>query len=83
MVDLPLDEDHCRVLGTYSRPGLEIVLRRCALMNAGTTSLVEVVGRNQGPTKIVDCVIDYSVLADGLRGNNCLKRFRPRIFQQP
>jgi hypothetical protein len=27
--DLEMDENHCRVLGAYSRPGLEIELVRC------------------------------------------------------
>jgi hypothetical protein len=68
-----LDEHHCRVLGTFSRPGLEIEMIRCKLTSAGTSALVEVLGRNQGPTKLDSCRIDYSVLADGLRGNSRLK----------
>jgi hypothetical protein len=77
-----LDEHHCRVLGTFSRPGLEIELIRCKLTSAGTSALVEVLGRNQGPTKLVYCDIDYSVLADGLRGNSRLTSLyisRPRV----
>jgi hypothetical protein len=35
--------------------------------------LVEVLGRNQGPTKLDRCDMDYSVLANGLRGNSSLK----------
>jgi hypothetical protein len=79
LVDLVLDEDHCIVLGGYSRPD-EIVLAGCEVTNAGTSSLVEVLGRNEGPTKLDFCYIDNSVLANGLRGNNRLKSFRPRIF---
>jgi hypothetical protein len=74
-----LDEDHLRVLGTLSRPGLEIELVRCKLRSAGKIALVDVLGRNKGPTKLEDCFIDHSVLADGLRGNNRLKSLRPRI----
>jgi hypothetical protein len=79
LIDQTLDENHCRALGDYSRPGLEIVLRSCKLTNAGTSALVEVLGRNQGPTKLAYCHTgtDYSVLADGLRGNSRLKFLKP------
>jgi hypothetical protein len=76
---LEMDENHCRALGAYSRSGLEVVLIRCKLTSAETSSLVEVLGRNQGPTKLDDCDIDNVVIADGLRGNNRLKVFRPMI----
>jgi hypothetical protein len=42
--------------------------------------LAEVLGRNQGPSKLYDCEIDYSVLANGLRGNSRLKSLSLRIF---
>jgi hypothetical protein len=74
---LVLDENHCRVLGGYSRPGLKIELNNCELTSAGTSALVEVLGHNQGPTKLYSCGIDYSVLVDGLRGNSRLKSFSP------
>jgi hypothetical protein len=68
-----LDENHCRVLGTYSR--LEIELEKCRFTGtAGAETLVEVLGRNQGPTELDRCAIDIFVLADGLRGNSRLKR---------
>jgi hypothetical protein len=69
---LALDEDHChcRALGAYSRPGLEIELTSCELTYAGTSALAEILGRNQGPTKLFYCRIDYNVLANGLRGNS-------------
>jgi hypothetical protein len=76
LYDLDLDENHCRVLGVYSRPGLEIALTRCKLTSDGISALAEVLGRNQGPTKLEFCEfcdIDNSVLADGLRGNSHLK----------
>jgi hypothetical protein len=76
---IALDEDHCRMLGAYSRPDLEIILVRCKLTSAGTCSLAEVLGRNQGPTKLAFCVMDYAVLADGLRGNSRLKSLSPRV----
>jgi hypothetical protein len=76
---LALDEEHCRVLGGYSRPGLEIELIRCKLTSAGSSVLVEVLGRNQGPTKLDRCDIDNFVLANWLRGNCSLKSVRPRI----
>jgi hypothetical protein len=38
--------------------------------------LSEVLGRNQGPTKLNRCDIDISGLADGLRGNSRLKSLR-------
>jgi hypothetical protein len=68
--ELEMDKDHCRVLGGYSRPGLEIVLDSCTLTSAGTRALAEVLGRNQGPTRLDLCQIDNSVLAEGLRGNS-------------
>jgi hypothetical protein len=71
--DLILDESHCRVLGDYSRPDLEIVLDRCNVTSAGASALTEVLGRNQGPTKLDFCEIDNVVLANGLCGNSRLK----------
>jgi hypothetical protein len=62
-----LQEDHIRVIGAYSRPDLEINLYCCKLTSAGASALAEVLGRNQGPTLLNRCGIDYSVLADGLR----------------
>jgi hypothetical protein len=70
---LEMDENHSRVLGANLRPDLEIVLKRCAFTSAGTSTLIEVLGRNQGPTKLHYCDIDYAVLADGLRGSSRLK----------
>jgi hypothetical protein len=77
--DLEMDENHCRALGAYSRPDLDILLINCAITSAGTGALVEVLGRNQGPTKLDCCDIDNFVLVDGLRGNSRLKRFIPRL----
>jgi hypothetical protein len=76
---LKMDEDHCRVLGAYSRPDLEIVLERCEFTTTGASALVEVLRRNQGPTKLDLCRIDNVVLADGLRGNSRLKSLTTRI----
>jgi hypothetical protein len=70
---LEMDEDHCRVLGAYSRPYLEVVLEDCAMTRAGATALAEVLGRNQGPTKLDSCRIDTFLIAYGLRGNSRLK----------
>jgi hypothetical protein len=77
--NLEMDENHCRVLGAYSRPGLEIVLVCCKITSAGASALAEVLGRSQGPTKLDSCFIDNSVLADGLRGNSRMKYLRPRL----
>jgi hypothetical protein len=74
-----MDENHFRVLGAYSRPGLEIEPKRCRITGAAAAVLAEVLGSNQGPTKLDDCYIDYSVLSDGLRGNSRLKSLRLRI----
>jgi hypothetical protein len=71
--EIVLDEDHIRVLGAYSRPGLEIELKNYRIVGAAATVLVNVLGRNQGPTKLDGCWIDNSVLVDGLRGNSRLK----------
>jgi hypothetical protein len=78
-----LDENHCRVLGAYSRPDLKIELIGCKLTSAGTSALAEVLGRNQGPTELHYCDIDYSVLADGLRGNSRLKSLSPFVTNSP
>jgi hypothetical protein len=40
--DLALDENHCRLLGAYSRPGLEIKLTGCAITGSGARALAEV-----------------------------------------
>jgi hypothetical protein len=71
--ELRMDENHCRVLGAYSRPGIEIVLFGCKLTSNGASALAEVLGRNQGPTKLDYCKLDNLVLANGLRGNSRLK----------
>jgi hypothetical protein len=75
-----LDEDHCRVLGACSRPDLDLELKTCTLTSAGTSVLVDALGRNQGPTKLYRCVIDNFVLADGLRGNSRLTSYRTPLF---
>jgi hypothetical protein len=67
-----MDEDHCRALGAFSRPGLDIVINSCEFTSAGARVLAKVLGRNQGPTKLNWCEIDTFVLADGLRGNSRL-----------
>jgi hypothetical protein len=68
-----LSEDQIRVLGTLSRPGLEVKLWQCDFEGAAAETLAEVLRRNQGPTRLDECDIDYSVLANGLRGNSRLK----------
>jgi hypothetical protein len=77
--NLDVDEDHCRELGSFSRPGLEIELKHCKITSIGASALAETLGRNQGPTKLHRCEIDHLVLADGLRGNSRLKCLRPRL----
>jgi hypothetical protein len=78
---LTLDENQIRVLGAYSRPDLEVELIACKPTSTGTITLAEVLGRNQGPTSLAWCEFDYSVLADGLRGNSRLKILRPPFLQ--
>lgn len=63
---LELDENHCGVLGAYSRPGLKIELSNFRIADAAAEALAPVLGRNQGLTS-------YYVLANGLRGNSRLK----------
>jgi hypothetical protein len=55
------------------------VLDRCKVTSAGASALVEILGRNQGPTKLNLCEIDNFVLANGLRGNSSLKILIPLI----
>jgi hypothetical protein len=74
-----IDEHHIRVLGAYSRPDLEIVLKHCKITSAGASALAEVLGRSQGPTNLTFCEIDNYVLAEGLRGNSRLKCLTPRF----
>jgi hypothetical protein len=74
-----MNEDRFRVLGACSRPGLEIELNCCPISSAGSSALIEVLGRNQGPTSLIHCEIDNVVLANGLRGNSSLKSLRPRL----
>jgi hypothetical protein len=76
---LEMDEDQIRVLGAYSRPDLFIELSHFRLTDAGTSALAEVLGRNQGPTKVDFCGCDYLVVANGLRGNSRLTRFTPCV----
>jgi hypothetical protein len=78
-----MNENHCRVLGAYSRPDLEIVLDRCKLTSAGASALSEVLEQNQGPTKFAPCEIDSFVLVNGLRGNSRLESLRPRLSSTP
>jgi hypothetical protein len=72
-----LDENQICVLGAYSRPGFEIELYHCRITIAGASALTEVLGRNQGPTKLHQCDANNFILADGLRGNSRLKSFNP------
>jgi hypothetical protein len=83
LVNQEMNEDHCRMLGALSRPGLKIELVYCTLTSAGASALVEVRGRNQGPTKLDWCKIDNFVLADGLRGISRLKSLRPFLSGIP
>jgi hypothetical protein len=81
LMSLELDENHCRVLGDHSRPGLEIELDCCAIRGSGARALAEVLGRNQGPTKLDQRFMgDYSILADGLRGNSRLKNLKLEFY---
>jgi hypothetical protein len=74
---IDLDEDHIRVLGAYSRPDIKIKLISCTFIRAATSALVQLLGRNQGPTNLFFCNIDSLVVTDGLRGNSRLKNFTP------
>jgi hypothetical protein len=76
---LRIDEIYCLALGEYSRPGLEIELIRCEFTSAGSSALADVLSNSQGPTKLDDCDIDNSFLANGLRGNSRLKSLTPQI----
>jgi hypothetical protein len=83
LVDLEMYENHFRVLGAYSRPDLEIVLVDCDISDTGASALEEILGRDQGPTKLILCYIDNSVVVNGLRGNSRLNRLRLRISSSP
>jgi hypothetical protein len=47
------------VLGDYSRPGLGHRIRTAANLRAWNSALAEILGRNEGPTKLHDCEIDH------------------------
>jgi hypothetical protein len=69
-----LGDDHFCVLKDFSRPDLEIELKKCRISGA-------LLGRNQGPTKLDSC-FTYTTnpfLVNGLRGNSRLKSFKSRI----
>jgi hypothetical protein len=74
-----LSEDHVLLRGDFSKPGLEIYLNHCRITGAAAAVLAEVLGRNQGPTKLDSCDIDNFVLANGLRGNSRLKSLTLRL----
>jgi hypothetical protein len=78
-----MDENHCRVLGAYSRPGLEIELVHCRIAGVAAEALAEVVGRNPGPTNLIFCCIDNLILTNGLRGNSRLKSLTPSYSCNP
>jgi hypothetical protein len=50
---MTLDEDDCRVLGNISGKNLE--LKGCIIEDAAAETLAEVLGRNQGPTRLDYC----------------------------
>jgi hypothetical protein len=75
LTSLEMDEDQIRALGALSRPGLEIKLKCCRILGASAAVLAQVLGRNQGPTKLHYCKIDAFDLSIGLRGNSRLKSF--------
>jgi hypothetical protein len=77
--NIALNEDHIRVLGDFSKPDLEIVLKDCRITGAASTVLAQVLGTNKGPTGIVHGDVDNFLLADGLRGNSRLKDLIPLI----
>jgi hypothetical protein len=55
------------------------VLDHCKLTSAAAGVLAQVLGRNQGSTKVDFCYLDNVVLADGFRGNSRLKSLRPLL----
>jgi hypothetical protein len=59
-----LDEDHCRVLASASRPGVDIVLEHCRITKVGAGIFAGSFRLNQGPTKL-----HIEVLAEAFRGN--------------
>jgi hypothetical protein len=78
-----LNEDHVCVVDAYSRLDLEIDLINCHITGTAVALLAQVLGRNQGPTKLHFAKTDHLVLANGLRGNSRLKCFRPRFSSSP
>jgi hypothetical protein len=73
---IEIDEDHCRVLGAYSRSGLKIELNRCKYFGRGYWT------QPHSRPSLISGKSDNFVLADGLRGNSRLKSFAPRIWNR-
>jgi hypothetical protein len=71
-----LQENHCRMIGALSRPGLKIELKGCRITGVAAEVLAEVLRCNQGPTKLDCCQIDCSIPGIFLRGNSSLKSLR-------
>jgi hypothetical protein len=77
---IALDEDRFRMLGDFSKPGLEIKVKTRQVAGAAAKVLVHILGCDQGPTKLASCDIGKFVLGDGLRGNSRLKSLRLPTF---
>jgi hypothetical protein len=78
LLNIEMDESQIGVLRTFSRPDLKIELIDCKLTSTGTRALAEVLGRNQGPTKLDVCNVDNIVLAE-----QSSEEIETANFQQP
>ena len=78
LVSFELDEEHCRasVATENVKEDVNITLKHCHLTEAGERLLFDGIRRNLGPTSLQSCCFNTQLLADALRGNTRIKRFR-------
>jgi hypothetical protein len=72
MAFIILEEEHLRLLATAS-PDLVMKLSFCNTPDAAGNAFIEWLQSNRGPTELVHCEIDSTILATALRGNHHLK----------
>jgi hypothetical protein len=72
MEGIILEEEHLRLLATAS-PDLVMKLTFCTIPDAAGDAFIECLQSNRGPTELVHCEINPTILATALRGNHHLK----------
>jgi hypothetical protein len=70
-----VDRDFCHALGFVIRPDLQTRFRDCNMTESGSRAVAEAIHSHQGPTWLLNCDMDHSLLAEALRGNTSLTHF--------